>query len=164
VESFHQKHYEEALKEKGVDIHFVQDDFSFSFKDVLRGIHGDDKTWKLVSCPQGRIYYVVTCCDKESPQFGQWQGFTISEENYQQVLVPPKHGASFLALSNCTFHYKQTSYYEDCQQFTYNALDQYFNINWASMCKDPIMSERDKNAEFFNKANIGFNSNTQNHT
>ena len=34
---------------------FVHDKFSFSKKNVLRGFHGDKKTWKLISCVYGKI-------------------------------------------------------------------------------------------------------------
>ena len=33
---------------------FVHDKFSFSKKNVLRGFHGDKKTWKLISCVYGK--------------------------------------------------------------------------------------------------------------
>jgi len=50
---------EELYKKNGVDISFVQDDISISSKNVLRGIHGDSETWKLVSCLEGAMYLVV---------------------------------------------------------------------------------------------------------
>ena len=28
-------------------------------KNTLRGLHGDKKTWKLVSCVFGRVFFVV---------------------------------------------------------------------------------------------------------
>ena len=39
---------EDAYKRAGIDVHFIQDDISFSKKNVLRGIHGDQETYKLV--------------------------------------------------------------------------------------------------------------------
>ena len=157
VESYHQERYNEELSKYGINVDFVQDDFSFSYKGVLRGIHGDDKTWKLISCPQGEIYYVVTCCDKDSEQSGQWQAFIINGSNRKQILVPPMHGAAFLALTNCTFHYKQSTYYEDCKQFTYAWDEPSFKIHWplnSLGLSEPIMSQRDLKADKIN--NIGF--------
>ena len=52
-------------KERGVNQDFIQDDISTSFKGVLRGIHGDDKTWKLVSCIHGTFYFVVVNNDPQ---------------------------------------------------------------------------------------------------
>lgn len=141
TESYHKRWYEEVFKKYGINIEFIQDDFSFSYKNVLRGIHGDEKTWKLVSCPFGQIYYVVTCCDKESQQFGQWEAFTLDGANRHQVLVPPKHGASFLAITDCLFHYKQTTYYEETKQFTYKYNDPRFNIFFPG--QNFILSKRD---------------------
>ena len=40
--------------DKGITVEFVEQDFSFSKRNVLRGLHGDDKTWKLISCPFGK--------------------------------------------------------------------------------------------------------------
>jgi dTDP-4-dehydrorhamnose 3,5-epimerase len=98
--------YNEALyKENGIDTKFVQDDISVSSKNVLRGIHGDDQTWKLISCLYGKFYLVVVNCDTESKSFGKWQSFVLSDKNRQQVLVPPKYGNAHMVLSDrAIFH------------------------------------------------------------
>ena len=36
---------------------FKHDKFSLSKKNVLRGLHGDNKTWKLISCPYGKFFF-----------------------------------------------------------------------------------------------------------
>ena len=59
---------------------FVQDDISVSTKNVFRGIHGDNRTWKLISCLSGTFYLVVVNCNKEDNKFGFWEGFMMSEE------------------------------------------------------------------------------------
>ena len=53
----------------GINVDFVQDDISTSSRHVLRGIHGDRETWKLISCLYGRFYFVVVNCDEASPRF-----------------------------------------------------------------------------------------------
>ena len=63
--------------------------FSRSYKGVLRGLHWDEKTWKLVSCPHGRIYLVVLDVREKTPDFGKWETFILSPETGIQVLVPP---------------------------------------------------------------------------
>lgn len=124
----------------GID--FVQDDISVSRKNVLRGIHGDSKTWKLVSCLYGSFYLVVVNCDESSGNFGQWESFILSDRSYRQVLIPPKHGNSHLVLSDVAiFHYKQSTYYDRASQFTYKWNDPRLNIFWPT--KTPILSERD---------------------
>ena len=136
--------YNVALyEEKGIDTKFVQDDISVSSRNVLRGIHGDDQTWKLISCLHGRFYLVVVNCDTESKDFGKWQSFVLSDKNRQQVLIPPKYGNAHLALSDRTiFHYKQSTYYDRKKQFTYKWDDPKFNIWWP--IKNPILSQRDE--------------------
>ncbi|MCX6760499.1 MAG: dTDP-4-dehydrorhamnose 3,5-epimerase [Candidatus Nealsonbacteria bacterium] len=139
VETYNKKLY----KEKGINVKFVQDDISVSFKNVLRGIHGYSKNWELVSCLYGKIYLVVVNCDTDSKKFGQWQSFVISDTNRRQVLIPPKHGNSYLVLSDIgIFHYKQSVYYNRSKQFTYKWNDPRFKISWP--IKKPILSERDK--------------------
>ncbi len=141
---------EELYRENGIDIKFVQDDISTSSLHVLRGIHGDAETWKLVSCLHGKFYLVVVNCDKESPAFGKWQGFTLSEKNRAQILIPPKHGNGHVVLSeSAIFHYKQTTYYNPKGQFTYKWNDPELNIWWP--IRNPIISRRD---EFLDKSLI----------
>ena len=50
---------EKLFKDAGLTQNFIQDDISTSYSNVLRGIHGDSKTWKLVSCLKGSFYLVV---------------------------------------------------------------------------------------------------------
>ncbi|MHC4488134.1 MAG: dTDP-4-dehydrorhamnose 3,5-epimerase family protein [Planctomycetota bacterium] len=134
---------EQLYKNNGIDVKFVQDDISVSTKNVLRGIHGDDQTWKLISCLYGKFYLVVVNCYEESEDFGKWQSFVLSDSNRMQVLVPPKHGNAHLALSDTTiFHYKQSTYYDRSRQFTYKWNDRRFNIWWP--IKNPILSQRDE--------------------
>ncbi len=137
----------ELYMNAGIEANFMQDDISVSSKHVLRGIHGDSETWKLISCLYGRFYFVVVNCNKESPQFGQWQSFTLSDENRVQVLVPPKYGNAHLVLSDkAIFHYKQSSNYNPGSQFTYKWDDPQFKIWWP--IKSPILSQRDEQGHF----------------
>lgn len=136
--------YNERLyREAGVDQHFIQDDISVSRRHVLRGIHGDDKTWKLISCLQGSFYMVVINNDPQSSQYRKWTSFTLSESNRLQVLVPPKFGNGHVVMSEqAIFHYKQTTDYDRSGQFTLIWNDPALNIWWP--VKDPIVSVRDQ--------------------
>ena len=143
VETFNRADYQKH----GVTCEFVQDDISVSSRHVLRGIHGDAETWKLISCLHGKFYFIVVNCDQESPYFGKWQSFTLSEKNRWQVLVPPKHGNGHLVLSeSAIFHYKQTTYYNPKGQFTYVWNDPQLGIWWP--VKNPIVSRRDEEGKF----------------
>ena len=136
--------YNEVLyKQAGITIDFIQDDISTSNKNVLRGIHGDSETWKLISCLYGKFYLVVVNLDQESSQYKQWESFTLSDSNHLQVLVPPKFGNGHLVLSDrAIFHYKQNTQYNRDGQFTYFWNDPDLNIWWP--IKNPILSRRDE--------------------
>lgn len=145
--SYIETYNQELYVNKGIAVKFVQDDISISTKHVLRGIHGDADTWKLISCIYGRFYFVVVNCDEHSPNFGQWQSFILSGENHHQVLVPPKHGNAHLVLSDETvFHYKQSTYYHPDGQFTYKWDDPRLNIWWP--ISNPILSQRDAEGHY----------------
>jgi len=133
--------------ENGIKVNFIQDDISISSNKVLRGIHSDNTSWKLVSCLRGRFYLVVVNCDEESEGFGSWVSFTLSDLNKSQVLIPPKHGVAHLALSDeIIFHYKQSENYDRARQSTYKFNDTRFNIWWP--VSDPILSMRDEIGEY----------------
>jgi len=140
--------YNNALyKKNGIDIDFLEDDISISSMNVLRGIHGDDRTWKLVSCLYGKFYLVVVNCDKNSEKFGQWQSFVLSDKNRCQVLIPPTFGNGHLVLSDkAIFHYKQSAYYDPSRQFTYKWDDPDLNIWWP--INNPILSQRDETGDY----------------
>jgi len=132
---------------EGIDVDFVEDDISIATMGVIKGIHGDPVTWKLISCLHGKFYLVVVNYDRESSQFGKWEGFVLSESNKQQVLVPPNFGNGHLCLSEKSiFHYKQSQYYEASRQFTIMWNDPEFNIWWP--IKNPILSRRDETGGF----------------
>jgi dTDP-4-dehydrorhamnose 3,5-epimerase len=138
VETYNDPLYKAA----GIDVPFIQDDISVSRKHVLRGIHGDQETWKLVSCLQGSFYLVVVNNDSTSSQYRKWQGFTLSDQNRLQVLIPPKFGNGHVVLSEwATFHYKQNTTYNRAGQFTLYWNDPNLKIWWP--IKNPIISQRD---------------------
>jgi len=132
---------------------FVQDDISTSYKNVLRGIHGDKGTWKLISCLHGIFYLVVVDCNEESDSYGKWESFLLSGTNNQQVLVPPMYGNGHLVLSDfAIFHYKQSSFYGDYKQFTVKWDDENLRIDWPIV--DPILSKRDTEGPFLDFRSI----------
>ena len=142
VEIYNEKLYREA----GINVDFKQDDISISTKHVLRGIHGDQSTWKLVSCLQGKFYLVVVNWDETSPQYRQWQAFTLSDKNRLQVLIPPKFGNGHLVLSeSAMFHYKQSNYYDRAGQFTILWNDPKLGLWWP--VQNPLVSRRDEGLE-----------------
>jgi dTDP-4-dehydrorhamnose 3,5-epimerase len=134
---------EELYANVGINVKFIQDDISVSSYNVLRGIHGDNNTWKLISCLHGKFYLVVVNWDNDSPQFGKWESFVLSDHNRLQVLIPPKFGNGHMVLSKLAiFHYKQSAYYDRADQFTLLWNDPKLNIWWP--LKNPVVSIRDE--------------------
>lgn len=135
---------EEIYKAAGIEVNFKQDDVSVSRKNVLRGIHGNNETWKLVSCLYGAFYLVVVNNDPDSPQYLRWQGFTLSDVNRQQVLIPPKFGNGHLVVTEIAiFHYKQSTNYNRESQFTIKWNDPKLKI-WWPLKNSLILSRRDE--------------------
>lgn len=139
VETYNRTLYSRA----GIDMDFIQDDISISSRNVLRGIHGDQETWKLISCLWGKFYLVVVNWDASSSQYRQSDSFLLSDQNRLQVLVPPKFGNGHLVLSeHAIFHYKQTTDYDRKGQFTILWNDPSLKIWWP--VSNPLLSRRDQ--------------------
>ena len=142
VEIYNRDIYQSA----GISTDFIQDDISISSRHVLRGIHGDRQTAKLVSCLHGKFYLVVVNNIEGHPQYGQWDAFTLSDKNRLQVLIPAGFGNGHLVLSETAmFHYKQNSNYDRASQFTLGWNDPRLNIWWP--IRAPILSRRDEDVE-----------------
>ena len=146
----HRGFYWTSWKSKSVKkIKFNHDKFSLSKKNVLRGLHADIKTWKLVSCPYGKCLLVVVNLKKKSRNYLKYKSWFLSQENGVQVLIPPNYANGHLCLSDeCLFHYKLSykgSYIDAKQQFSLRWNDPKLNINWR--IKKPILSSRDKKAK-----------------
>jgi len=145
--SFTETYNEEVYAKGGITTKFVQDDMSVSMKNVLRGIHVENKIAKIVSCGYGRLYCVVVDCDPASKKFGAWESFILTDQNRHQIFVPPKHGSAYLVLSDWgMFHYKQSGYYNPANQDSYRWNDPQFNIWWP--VKDPMVSQRDEQGKY----------------
>jgi len=155
VETFNEKEYSQAIaknlkgtiyQKEALRLHFVEDDISTGRRDVIKGIHGDTKTWKLVQCLSGKFYLVVLNYNPASHDYGKWEAFTISDKNRLQVLIPPLYGNGHLVLSEYDiYHYKQSAYYDSENQFTIKWDDPKFKIWWP--IKNPILSLRDETGE-----------------
>ncbi len=127
------------------DLVFKHDKFSESKRNVLRGIHGDHKSWKLVTCVFGEILQVVVDCRKDSPTYLKYEKFHISKKSQQLILIPPGMGNSYYVKSeNAVYHYKLAydgNYIDADEQFTLSWNDESVNIDWGDI--QPILSDRD---------------------
>jgi len=141
--SYHKNEIECLLPE---GLSFKHDKFSESKKNVLRGIHGDDKTWKLVSSVYGKIYQIVVDLREWSPTYMKWDGFIISKENQISILIPPNFGNAYCVLSDrAVYHYKLAykggAYNDFNNQFVLKWNDKRLGIKWP--IDRPMLSERD---------------------
>jgi len=130
-------------------VYFKHDKFSLSKKNVLRGLHGDKKTWKLVSCPYGKFLLVIVNYIKTSKNYLKSKSLILSQENGVQVLIPPNYANGHLCLTNkCLFHYKLSyrgKYIDAKEQFSLRWNDPKLKIKWK--IRKPILSKRDKKAK-----------------
>tara|TARA_A100001391_G_C4958436_1_gene249198 strand:- start:85 stop:597 length:513 start_codon:yes stop_codon:yes gene_type:complete len=126
---------------------FVQDDVSISNRGVLRGLHGDRQTTKIVTVLNGSGYAVIADNRPSSPTYKQWQSFTLSKQNRHMLLLPAGIGNSILALEdNMIYYYKQNTHFVDGQQFTIKWDDPEWNFWWP--IKNPILSMRDERGDY----------------
>ena len=138
-----------TLWQKGktnIKLDFNHDKVSTSRKNVLRGIHGDFKSHKLVTCLYGELYFVMVDNRVNSPTYGKWESMILDDKTRKQVLLAPGIGNGFLVLSDhSVFHYKWSypgEYPDVEQQFTIKWNDPTLNIPWP--IDNPILQIRDK--------------------
>jgi len=128
------------------NLHFKHDKFSSSKNNVLRGIHGDTKSWKLVTCVFGEIQQVVVDLRESSPTYLKWQDFIINSNNQQLILIPPCFGNAYYVISQqAVYHYKLAyhgDYIDADEQYSIKWNDEKINIKWLS--NSPELSGRDK--------------------
>ena len=140
--NFYETYNEKDYMDAGLTAKFVQDDISSSLGGVLKGMHGDPGTTKLVQVYYGEVYAVILNCDEKSPDFGKWESFILSADNKRQLYIPPMYGNGYLVTSDyVVYSYKQDTYYGDYKQFTYKWNDERFGIEWPNGAS--IISERD---------------------
>lgn len=119
--------------------------FSKSYAGVLRGLHYDDKTFKLVQALVGDIYLVVLDVRDNSPTYGKWESYIISEKTRDQVLIPPGFANGHYALTDCVFHYTMFysgDYVDENKQGVIKWNDTQYNIEWPTTT--PILQRRDR--------------------
>lgn len=140
VESWNQARYRQA----GIAFDFVQDNFSFSCRNTLRGLHAQNPSpqGKLVSVWQGEVWDVVVDLRRQSSTFGRWVGVTLSAGNKRQFWVPPGFAHGFVVTSDTAlFHYKCTDLYAPKDEVGFRWNDPAVGIQWPVAA--PILSARD---------------------
>jgi dTDP-4-dehydrorhamnose 3,5-epimerase len=147
----------EKYRKKGMPLNFVQDNHSSSARGTLRGLHAQLKypQGKLVRTIDGEIFDVVVDVRPDSKTFGEWEGFTLSAENFLQIYIPPGFLHGFCVLSETAqVEYKCTDFYRPEDEIAVLWSDPDLKINWPM--KNPQLSKRDQNASKFNEVKTRF--------
>lgn len=142
---FMESYNADELNSAGIEIKFIQDNHSKSEKNVLRGLHYQVKRAqdKLVRVIAGEVFDVAVDIRRNSPTFGEWEGYLLSAENKKQLLVPKGFAHGFCVMSDSAeFLYKCSDYYspEDERGIIWNDSD--IAIEWP--VSTPLLSDRDK--------------------
>ena len=131
---------------------FVQDNYSYSTKGVLRGLHyqlSPHAQGKLVRCVRGAVFDVAVDIRKSSPTYGQWVGEYLSAENKKQLWIPEGLAHGFLVTSeSAEFLYKTTDYYHPEFERSLLWSDPAIGIEWPLHLLDgaPLLAAKDANA------------------
>jgi len=153
-ESFNELRFNEALN---LDVHFVQDNQSFSSYGVLRGLHfqkNEHAQAKLVRVLKGEVLDVAVDLREGSATYGQHFSVLLSEENKLQFFIPRGFAHGFVVLSEqAEFFYKCDNYYNKNSEGGLHYADPDLNINWQVPADRLLVSEKDEILPFLNSIN-----------
>jgi dTDP-4-dehydrorhamnose 3,5-epimerase len=145
MESFNERTFQKGV---GQEVHFVQDNQSFSSKGVLRGLHyqtGEHAQAKLVRVLQGEVLDVAVDIRPDSATYGQFEAILLSGENKKQFFIPRGFAHGFLVLSEtATFFYKCDNFYNKESEGGLLYNDKSIGINWNFNESDLLISEKDQ--------------------
>jgi dTDP-4-dehydrorhamnose 3,5-epimerase len=152
-ESYNRRVFKEAT---GLDPQFVQDNQSFSVRNVLRGLHYQVRQpqGKLITVLAGEIFDVAVDLRRSSPTFGRWASATLSGGTHRAIWIPPGFAHGFLVLSeHALVQYKATDYYAPEHERTVLWSDPDLAIAWP-LEGEPIVSDKDRRAARFGSADL----------
>jgi len=125
---------------------FIQDNESFSKKNVLRGIHFQFKPYeqaKFIKVAYGKAFDVAVDLRPGSDTFGKYVAVVLDSTVHNMFYIPEGFGHGFVALEDCILQYKCTSYYHPASDSGLIWNDPDLNIDWP--IKNPILSKKDSN-------------------
>jgi dTDP-4-dehydrorhamnose 3,5-epimerase len=153
LESYNRRTFKETT---GRDVDFVQDNQSFSVRNVLRGLHYQIRQaqGKLVAVMAGEIYDVAVDLRRSSPTFGKWVGATLTGGSHRMLWIPEGFAHGYLVLSeHAIVLYKTTDFYAPEHERTILWRDPELNIRWP-LEAGPIVSEKDRQGVAFRTAEL----------
>lgn len=149
---FCETYQKDAFKSVGINANFVQDNHSYSQRNVLRGLHWQAQPYaqgKLVSVIGGTIWDVAVDIRKRSKTYGQWVGVELSDDNKKMLWIPEGFAHGFVVLSDeVHLFYKCTNLYAPQAERACKWNDPDLMIDWP-IKEQPIISDKDCNAPLF---------------
>jgi dTDP-4-dehydrorhamnose 3,5-epimerase len=154
LESYNRRAFRDAT---GLDVEFVQDNQSFSVRNVLRGLHYQVRQpqGKLVQVVAGEIFDVAVDLRRRSPTFGKSVGVTLSGGGQQRMLwIPAGFAHGYLVRSeHAIVFYKTTDFYAPQHERTIRWNDAELAIRWPP-AEAPIVSDKDRRGAPFHAADL----------
>jgi dTDP-4-dehydrorhamnose 3,5-epimerase len=129
----------------GVDVEFVQDNHSRSVRGTVRGLHFqlEPGQAKLVRAARGAIWDVAVDLRRDSPTYGGYEAFELTDENSRQIFVPVGFAHGFCVTSETAdVTYKVSSYFEPSTERGIAFDEPEIGIEWP--VDEPLVSERDR--------------------
>jgi dTDP-4-dehydrorhamnose 3,5-epimerase len=152
METYNRRIYTEA----GIPVEFVQDNYTRSGRNVLRGLHYQIRRpqAKLVRVLAGEILDVAVDLRRSSHSFGRWTSYVLSAENRHSAWIPQGFAHGFLVRSETAeVMYKITDYYSPADELAILWRDGDLAIDWQ-LSGEPVLSDRDSRAGSFAAAEV----------
>ncbi len=150
---FYESYNQNKFLSHGLDIEFVQDNFSKSVRGTIRGLHFQIEPFgqgKLCSVIKGEVLDIAVDLRVNSPTYGKYFSQILSEENFTQIWIPVGFAHGFSVLSDeAIFHYKCSNFYNKESERILRFDDPTLNIDWK--VDKPIVSEKDRSGMFFSE-------------
>jgi dTDP-4-dehydrorhamnose 3,5-epimerase len=151
---FMESYNERDLAELGIQQKFVQDNHSYSTRNVVRGLHYQIRhaQGKLIRVITGEILDVIVDLRKSSPSFGKWGAVPLSGDNKHMLWIPPGLAHGFRVVSEgAHVLYKATDYYEPASERTLAWNDPELSIDWQ-LTGEALVSGKDQKGASFRDA------------
>ena len=145
----------DTFKANGIEHELKEVFYTISHKGVIRALHFQlvKQQAKLVRCVKGHVYDVIVDLRPNSPTFGKWQGFDLTEDNRLELYIPEYFGHGYLVLEDSIVSYKcgEVFYGDGDSGIMYN--DTEIGVDWPfekiGGIENLIISEKDKNLMSF---------------
>jgi dTDP-4-dehydrorhamnose 3,5-epimerase len=148
---FLESYNERVFAELGIHEQFVQDNHSYSSRNVLRGLHYQIRQpqGKLIRAITGEILDVAVDLRQSSPTLGKWEAFRLSGTNKHMLWVPVGFAHGFRVVSENTHTtYKTTDFYAPEHERTLAWNDPDLAIDWQ-IDGEPTVSGKDQRGTRF---------------